>query len=638
MDQLPLLRIFLFSLLLSLGAERVMAQQSGSREEVDKLYTAGTRFLLQPDSLIKYADKGYEMAKAIGYETGMASHLKLKGIYEHRKSNFDKAISFYEDALSIYKAQNNDLEVGKVLLNIATSYNSKSDFPAVTRYSLEALRSFERTGFTTGKGRVLNLLGITAYSQKDFRSARNYFLQYNTFVKQAKDTLEIASSYNNLGSVYKELRKPDSAVYYLNMAGQIHQKKKNMIGLGIVYENIGNFYLDVTGENKKALAYYQKSLKTFTDVGATQRFGHAHANLAYALLRLKDTVEAKKHLNQAIVISKASDDKEILQKAYQTLSELEAGNEKFREAYLNIKTSLGHSDSIWSTEKVRAVEELKTKYDTEAKELKIRTLNQENRIKDLEITKRNYVLLGGAFVLLAALIIAALAYSRQKLKAETRLQSELNKQQDEAAKAVLQAEERERQRIAADLHDGVGQILSTALLSIKTLAKKVKLTAAEKVYADRSVALVTESYNEVRSISHQMIPNALLKSGLVSAVRDFLQTVNSDQLNVDLSVSGLNVPIDEQTETMLYRVIQESVNNVIKYAKASKLHVQLNHDEGNINLAVEDNGVGFNVAKAMEGTGIGLRNIVSRVKFMKGTVDFDSRPGKGTVMMLVVPV
>ncbi|RYE30932.1 MAG: hypothetical protein EOP48_31725, partial [Sphingobacteriales bacterium] len=157
----------------------VFAQPATGKEEVDQLYANGLKFLLQPDSLIKYAEKGYQLAKRINYKLGEASHLKLKGIYEHRKADPDQAIKYYQEALEIYTSVNNELEMGKINLNIATSYGSKSDFVKSTQYALSALKQFERTGFLSGQGRVLNLLGVSAFSQKDFRNAKTYFLQYN---------------------------------------------------------------------------------------------------------------------------------------------------------------------------------------------------------------------------------------------------------------------------------------------------------------------------------------------------------------------------------------------------------------------------------------------------------------------------
>ncbi|RZL13676.1 MAG: sensor histidine kinase, partial [Pedobacter sp.] len=337
-------------------------------------------------------------------------------------------------------------------------------------------------------------------------------------------------------------------------------------------------------------------------------------------------------------LAKNSGDKLVMQRCYEELSAFDAGNEKFKEAYASLKTSLSHSDSIWNRDKVQAVEELKTRYNVEKKELAIRNLNQQNKIKDLEITRRNYLIAIIAFVLLTAVAISILIYGRQRLKAQAQLQLERNKQQEEAARAILHAEEKERQRIAADLHDGVGQLLSTALLNIKAMVKDLDLKDAKNTHADRSIALVTESYNEVRSISHQMIPNALLKAGLVVAIRDFLDNVNSASLRVNLSVTGISDQLDEQIETILYRIIQEAVNNVIKYAKASELYVQLIKEEHAITLTIEDNGIGFDLKEALRSKGIGLNNILSRAQFLNGTVDFDTKPGRGTLIVVEVPV
>lgn len=134
------------------------------------------------------------------------------------------------------------------------------------------------------------------------------------------------------------------------------------------------------------------------------------------------------------------------------------------------------------------------------------------------------------------------------------------------------------------------------------------------------------------------MPNALLKSGLASAVKEFLDKIDNRIIKISLHAEGLQQRLDSNTETVLYRVIQECVNNVIKHSGANKLDISLIKDADGISVTVEDNGRGFDTADKKKFEGIGLKNISSRVTFLKGTVDFDSSPGKGTLVAIHVPV
>src|SRR5690606_7296823 len=154
------------------------------------------------------------------------------------------------------------------------------------------------------------------------------------------------------------------------------------------------------------------------------------------------------------------------------------------------------------------------------------------------------------------------------------LQQEINKQQTEAATAVLKAEEQERRRIAVELHDGVGQILSAALLHASEISKQIRQDSQpDQRSVDHVVHLLNDSYDEMRSISHQMMPNALLKTGLASAIREFIQKIDHRHMHISLDITGMDERLDEQTETALYRITQESVNNVVKHAAATKLTI-----------------------------------------------------------------
>ncbi len=623
-------------LLVILIQQAAFSQENQLKEKVDKLNATGMKFLVKPDSLIVYADEAYELAKNGNYKYGEGVALKLKGIYEHRKSNFPKAISLYKQSLSIFTDLNVPIEIAKANLNIATSYNSQHDFVNSIQFALKALKIFEQLNENNGIGRVLNLLGISASAQDDHEEALKYFKTYNAFVKKAKDSIEIATSYNNIGSTFQKLRKPDSAIHYLKLSSQIHQKKGNINGLGTNYENIGTLYNEKR-DFKNALAYFSKSLAAYSKNGDRRFISHSYYNLGIVYKQLKDTVNALKWLDKAIKLANEVSEKEILEQAYERLSEIKAGDNQYKSAYENLRKSAQAGDSILNLSKNKIVEELKTKYQVDKKNLLLKTNEIEIANQKLQVQKRNIQIIALAVVLTMVILLAYLMYNRRKLRAKSQLQIEINKQQDIATRAVLDAEERERRRIAEDLHDGVGQMLSVALINLNGLFGKLNLKGENNLQAEHTIGLVNECYDEMRSISHQMMPNALIKAGLASAIKEFLNKIDKEVLKINLETVGLNKRLDEQIETVIYRVIQETVNNVIKHSGASKLNIALIKDADGISVTVEDNGKGFDKSKTDLKSGIGIANIYSRVEFLKGTIDFDTALGRGTLVAIHIP-
>ena len=218
------------------------------------------------------------------------------------------------------------------------------------------------------------------------------------------------------------------------------------------------------------------------------------------------------------------------------------------------------------------------------------------------------------------------------------MKTQLMKQQEAAVKAVMEAEENERQRIAKDLHDGIGQMMSAAKMNLSAIESEINFSNPEqKKSFSKIINLLDESCKEVRTVSHIMIPNALLKNNLGIAIHDFADKISSKNLKVHVSTEGLDERIDSNIETVLYRVIQECVNNVIKHSDATTLDISLIRDKDGISGTIEDNGKGFDMTDNDQSDGIGLKNIFSRIEYLKGTVDFDSAPGRGTVVALNVP-
>jgi two-component system, NarL family, sensor kinase len=283
-------------------------------------------------------------------------------------------------------------------------------------------------------------------------------------------------------------------------------------------------------------------------------------------------------------------------------------------------------------EKTKEIQRLNSQYESSRKEQQI--LTQQNRIR-----LQNYLFIGiGGLALLAGLLIYS-QYKRYRLRKESQLQTEIMMQQEMKAKAILEAEENERQRIAKDLHDGVGQMMSAAKMNLSAIESEIKFTDNEqKQNFEKIIGLVDESCKEVRTVSHIMMPNALLKNNLPNAIHDFVNKLSNKSLQVHVYTEGLDEKIDSNVETVLYRVIQECVSNAIKHAGATTLDISLIRDKDGISGTIEDNGKGFDPADKDNFEGIGLKNIITRIEYLKGTVDFDSAPGRGTVIALHVPL
>lgn len=180
--------------------------------------------------------------------------------------------------------------------------------------------------------------------------------------------------------------------------------------------------------------------------------------------------------------------------------------------------------------------------------------------------------------------------------------------------------------------------MSAAKMNLSSISHEIPFANEEQKTAfEKAMALVDEGCKEVRIVSHNIMPNALLKSGLTTAVRDFLNKIDSRVLKVNMYTEGLNERLSNNAELVLYRVIQECVNNVIKHANANTLDITIIKDENELSVTIEDNGDGFNINDAKKKDGIGLQNLVTRIKYLKGTIDWDTSPGKGTVVVINIP-
>lgn len=387
-----------------------------------------------------------------------------------------------------------------------------------------------------------------------------------------------------------EATNNSTKIFQFEQAEIVAQYEANMEKLAFIYFNLGQLYF-LNNNTEKSIFFYKQSISICEKEGFTQL--------------LKDAYKA---------LSLIYKEKKISTKP----------NESF---VYQLKADSLRSDSLKNRIGILEVQYKNEKDQRSLKEL------------ELKVQKRNYFLIVLFICIIVGVILYFMQQHKKKIQHKAEVQGAIIQQQELASRSIIEAEENERKRIAQDLHDGIGQMMSAVKMNVSSITSKLEISKkADGELVDKTLALIDESCKEIRLVSHNMMPNALLKKGLSSAIKDFIDKIDHPQLLVKLHTEGLNQRIDQNVETVLYRVIQEVVTNVIKHSNANRLDISMYKDDDGITCSIEDNGNGFDLSKIEMQEGIGLKNIKSRVEYLKGNVEFDSSIGNGTVVTIQVPI
>lgn len=206
-------------------------------------------------------------------------------------------------------------------------------------------------------------------------------------------------------------------------------------------------------------------------------------------------------------------------------------------------------------------------------------------------------------------------------------------------KSTLDGEDRIRKRMSEDLHDSLGQKLSAVRLNLVALEEdNINLSKQQQNKVAKVKQLLQEATNEVRSISHNLMPNTLSDFGLVNALEDLCNEYQGGSIEVSFQCHGEIAEMDHTSEVALYRIAQELINNAIKHANAGHITLQLHRHANSLVMSVEDDGVGFDVGGLRFDNTLGFYNITSRAKALNGRLDIESQPKIGTLVSLEIPL
>jgi len=576
-----------------------------------------------------YADSILLISSKNNYTKGIGIGTLNLGLLENIKGNFNIAIHKNEKAANIFLNIKNDTLLARCYAALGISYWQKGEHDKSLQYLYKSLKINENLKIDNLIAASYNRISMVYQSQNKLKLAEDLANKSLSIINISAPNPENITTFHNLANIYgmqgkyKEALKLDSIG--LSWCEQLNVEfNKSMF-----YDNMANclYFSDSVAQS---IQYHLKAISIDSFFKNNKQLGDTYCNLGYIYEEEGDYNQAIAYYEKSKELSKNTGYKIGVKNALEQLSSVYFKLNKTSEAYLFLKESTTVKDSIINTASEQKIAELQTLFDTEKKK-------QEIAQQALKISKRNIMLIAFSVIFILSIISFYLFYNRYKLRQEKNLQEELIKEEEKRSTAILESEENERQRLARELHDGVGQLLSATKLNLSTL--DIKNIHGENAIQN-SLDILDDSIKEIRNISHNMVPDMLLKFGLQKAVDDFISKINqTKKIKIDFEcIAFAEESLNDSAKLMLYRIIQESVNNTIKYAQATQLNIQLSADENEISLLMEDNGKGFDVKEAMEKGGIGLKNMQLRTHYLKGKLEIDSSPKNGTTIIIEIPL
>ncbi|MBA3681926.1 MAG: sensor histidine kinase [Bacteroidetes bacterium] len=587
---------------------------------------------------LNYANKLLDEATAANNQKWIVRAFSdLCGIYLF-KGEISKAQGFAEKALLTARKAGNKKDIAGALINLASIKGHNNEFANALELQLEALKLYEELKKNyyvaiTCNSIATSYTGIGNYKLSNIYLKKAFAIKGSTIPYRQNQALTMAM----MGDNYKNLNAVDSSIYSYKEAQKIFEEIGDQTNVATAYTNIGSAY-QTKGDLKNAEINYNASIKISTKIEDLELLAFGESSLAGLYIEKGKYIEAETLLLNALEVAKKLGSGETELTACKYLTELYIQKKDPEKATLYFDKHTALKDSVFTKDVALRFSEAQTKFDVEKKDLELAKNKAEIEAQEKQNFIKNIIIISVIVLLLLSGILAVMVFRKKQIQQQAKLDAEIASQKEIRSKAIMEAEEKERRRIAQDLHDGVGQILSAAKLNLSGLESQIDLKSEKQKEAFKTALdLIDDSVKEVRIVSHNMMPNTLIKLGLASAIKEFITKIQgTPNLKVNLEIVGLTERLEQEKETVLYRVIQEVVANIIKHAKATEIGLQLIKHEKELSIIIDDNGIGFDTSKINSFEGIGLKNIISRVEFINGTVHFDSTLNKGTTVIIEI--
>lgn len=591
------------------------------------------------DSARAFLEEGLALSEALNFDKGRWINLNTLGNYHERKTQLDSAMYYYDKALEIVEANNSTKGFAIVLNNIAGIHIRRGDYQEALTQMFAALEAEDELGNRNGIAQAYNNIGVVYYYLQDFVKTTDYLTRALAIQEELGNYDGLINGYNNVGAIHDYLQQFDLAIISydkgLAISRTIKDRKKEaiqLVNIGLANSKKGNY--------QKAQDYLDQSMEIRSQIEDYNGMASAYNAYAENAMAQGKMAAARTYFERSLELSEVHQLKLYARESYKGLASLnsEQGDYKTANEYLNKLMVV--KDSILNEKNAQIIAEVEAKYQNEVKEKELQEQRAQLAEQELEVRQKNMMIYGSLSLAFVLGLLGYLLYNQQRLKnrqiqKEAELRSALSKIETQNK---LQEQ---RLRISRDLHDNIGSQLTFIISSIDNL-KFGFADMGEKLSERLSgiSSFTSQTIYELRDTIWAMNKQQIDLEDLQGRISNFIEkaAVANDRAQFDFQVDpGLE---DGRVFTSvigmnIYRVIQEAVNNAVKYAHAQVIKVSIKPTGEDLSIEVTDDGFGFDL-KAV-GQGNGLNNMKKRAREIGGSITIDSQSGGGTCIKLLVP-
>jgi len=589
-----------------------------------------------------YLMQGKKLAQKYPYFNALS--LFYEGQY-YFNWNPDKAAAAFKKAVDALAPFNSKRAYGNraaAWFNYALMNKGKKGYDFITNITLnKAIPNAEKAGNPVMLAHYYTQLSTVFMNNYQFAKAGVYDLKAIELLEKASPkSSTLVFAYLSGVSIYCYDNKPDKALPLLQKAKILMAPYPESVNYTLYYYNEALYYT-TAGQYDKALQSINTGLVLANKYHQTQLYQQFFFRKYEIYNRQKDYAKARQILLDIVKEGTLTADINDRAEIYGELAKTTAHLQNYREAFTWLSKQSSLKDTINNSQIKVKINDLETKYRSVQNQQKIIVLQSQNKQAALAVKNQHlYNLLLGLGCLFL-LVILGFVIGNARIKAKFAVQKEINyqqqlkeleqKQQLKVAKAMLDGEEHERERVARDLHDGLGGMLSGVKIGLSGwTSNNVDVSNDKDLH--RIIGQLDTSVSELRRIARNMVPETLLKFGLEVALKDLSEFYMRDGLHIEFQPFNIEKSISLPVQLHIYRIVQELISNANKHARATNIVLQCSQNANTFFITLEDNGCGFDTTVLDNKKGMGLDNLKNRIAFLKGKFEIQSVINEGTTI------